>query len=914
MALRKRDLIFWVLLISVWVGLGIAFATQILIPDRDLIAFTYQERNVEILRPLFFGMILFFPFLWIIYRFTLSDLPKFQKWINLALRSLALLALVGALSQWVVTTFESRVSTIFLVDTSASIPDSVLDASTTYINEAISKKGERDEVKVVAFAKRAYEIKLNENGQVPSIPRPEISKKEGEEKSHLGSNAAAALQMAYGLFPQDHLKRVVVISDGNETHGDFLAESYKAEAFGIRIYNKEIEFKAPKEVLIREMSFPEKINVKEPFPIVVRVFASYKTTAKFQLWQNEFKDAFVTKELEPGMNEIELTSEVFEPGFKKFKLDMKVDGEDHFKDNNTYVYSTKVEGKPRVLYIEGFSRAQHYLQRALKTERFELETRGKFGIPNSLAELQNFDCVIISDLAAMYFSQGQMQVMDRYVREMGGGLIMVGGENSFGPGGYHGSYIERTLPVFFKPKKRKKTPTLGLVLAIDKSGSMSSDNRIGLVKEAAKSTVDILQNEDRVAVVAFDSSIQNVVRMQSARNKVRIKSNISKLAASGGTNIPVALAEAYEQLLLTNARLKHIILLSDGASESGNIFSELIPAIRIEGITVSTVAVGSGTDTTLLRRIAQGGKGRYYYARDPYSLPRIFMKETSTVSRSSMVEEPFRPKIRKRAQFLNGISWGSAPYLLGYVSTSAKPGATVIMESEYGEPILARWRRGLGKVVAFTSDLKNRWAVEWLRWSGYQKFWSQLIRDTMRSNKSDQLAMTTTIDQDKAKIVVDAIGDNDKFINGLDSMIAITAPDGTKSSLKLEQSASGRYEAKLPMTQYGSYGLKATHELNGDTLAVSLASVSNPYPREFQFVEPNRELLRRAAQVGGGETNPVIEKLFDPLGEEVKFRKELWPYFLMAALALLFLDLLLRRVRLGGGTDISWTDVISGKS
>lgn len=921
MAFRKRNLIYWALLATIWIALGALFFTQIILPKRELIAFTYENRNIEILRPLFFGLILFIPSLWIAYRFTLSDLPRFQRWINLGLRALILVALSGALSQWVVTTFESRVSTIFLIDTSASIPDSVLNDATKFINEAIAKKGERNEVRVIAFAKRPYEIKLNSDTPLVSIPRPTkiatsntlTDKNAKDNKNGYGTNPASALQMAYGLFPQDHLKRIVIISDGNETHGDFLAESYKADAFGIRIFNKEIEFKAPKEVLIREMNFPEIINVKEPFPIVLRVFSNHKIKANFQLWQNDFKDAFISKELEPGMNEIELKSEVFEPGFKKFKLNMKVEGADHFKDNNTFVYSTNVEGKPRVLYIEGYSRARHYLERALKTERFDLETRGKFGIPNSLAELENFDCVIISDLAAMYFSQGQMQVMDRYVRELGGGLIMVGGENSFGPGGYYGSYIERTLPVYFKPKKRRKTPTLALMLVIDKSGSMSGE-RIELVKEAAKSTIEILQSQDRVGVLAFDDGTMPLVRMQSARNKVRIISNISRLSASGGTNIAGALAEAYEELLLTSARIKHIILLSDGASDTANIFSELIPALRIEGITVSTVAVGGGTDTTLLRRMAQGGKGRYYYARDPYSIPRIFMKETSTVSRSSMVEEPFRPKIKKRAQFLNGIAWDSAPYLLGYVSTALKPHAALIMATEYGEPLVARWRRGLGKVVVFTSDLKNRWAVEWLRWSGYQKFWSQLLRDTMRSNKSTQLAMTTTTIQDKAKIVVDAIGKDDKFINGLISTIAVTAPDGKKSELNLNQTASGRYEALLPMTQFGSYGLKATHELDGDTLAVSLASISNPYPREFQFIEANRELLRRAAQVGGGETDPSIEKLFDPLGEEVKYRKELWPFFLLVALLLLVLDLLFRRVRLGGGTDVSWTDVISGKS
>jgi hypothetical protein len=436
-------------------------------------------------------------------------------------------------------------------------------------------------------------------------------------------------------------------------------------------------------------------------------------------------------------------------------------------------------------------------------------------------------------------------------------------------------------------------------------------DRIELAKDAAKATVEILQRYDKVGVTAFDDGVQSLVRMQSASNRVRILSDIAKLRASGGTNIPVALLHAYEQLAITPAKLKHIILLTDGHSDSGNIFSEILPAARIEGITITSVAVGGQSDTTLLRRIAEGGGGRYYYTNDPYNVPRIFTKETSTVARSAMVEEPFRPSITKRAQVLDGIPWSSAPYLLGYVSTKKKPEAELLMASDNGEPILARWRLGLGKVVAFTSDLKNRWAVEWVRWPGYAKFWSQLIRDTMRANDADSLAMTTEVKQQEAQITVDAVGDDDRFINDLTSTIAITSPDGKTETVTLHQTAAGRYEAEVPLKQYGSYGLKATHDQDGDTIAVSLGSISNPYPREYLFVQPNREVLRQAAKVAGGETDPEPAVLFDAMGEEVKYRQELWPWFLIAAMILLVFDLALRRIRLSGRTEIRWDSVIS---
>ncbi len=904
---RALDAIFWALLLAVWLGMGWAFYEFVLAGGHDLLAFEFRGRSLEILAPKMFGILLVLPVLWIVGRWTLSDLPRYQRWINVGMRTLVIVAVVLALVQVVTTSFESRVSTVFVVDTSASMPDESIEEARAYINEAIAKKGERDDVKVVAFATRPYEVPLGADGTLQAIPRPE------DEKARLGSNPSAALRLAYGLFPQDHLKRAVLISDGNETGGDVLAEAYKASAFGIRIHNHEVKIDAPREVLIRAFDFPQDIKVGEPFTAVARIFSTHQTEVSFQLWQNDFKDASKTVTLEPGVTEVTFDTEVYEPGFKKFKLDMKVTGEDRFKENNQFVYSVNVTGKPRILYVEGEMRSRHYLERALRNENFDIETRGPFGLPNTLEEFESFDLVLVSDLPALNMSGDQMKLIDRYVRELGGGFVMVGGENSFGPGGYYNTSLEKTLPVEFEPEKKRETPQLALMLVIDKSGSMNGD-RIELAKDAAKATVEILQRYDKVGVTAFDDGVQHLVRMQSASNRVRILSDIGKLRASGGTNIPVALFDAYEQLAVTPAKLKHVILLTDGHSDTGNIFTEILPALRIEGITVTTVAVGGQSDTTLLRRIAEGGGGRYYYTNDPYNVPRIFTKETSTVARSSMVEEPFRPTVVKRAQILEGIPWGSAPFLLGYVSTKAKKDAEVLMVSDHGEPILARWRVGLGKSVAFTSDLKNRWAVEWIRWPGYSKFWAQLIRDTMRANDSDTLAMTTSVEQDEARIMVDAVGDDDRFINDLTSMVAITGPDGKTSTVQLQQTAAGRYEASIPLEKYGSYGLKATHDKGGDTIAVSLGSISHPYPREYLFVEPNRDVLRRSADVARGETNPTIETLFDPMGEEVKYRRELWPWFLIAAMVLLVFDLALRRIRLSGRTEISWASVMGKRS
>lgn len=895
--------LFWLLLVAAWLAMGSAYFQGIIEPEVDIIAFEYAGRSVEILQPRFFGILLVLPLLWIIGRATLSDLPRYQRWLNVVMRAAIIIAITGALVEVVLTSFESRVSTIFIVDTSASYPDEALDEAVTFINEAIDASGPRDEVRVIAFARRPYIVELDADGRLEAIPRPE------DENDRLATDLAAAVRMTFGLFPQDHLKRLVLISDGNETSGDVLGEVHRAAAFGVKVYNKEIPFETPPEVLIQGVDFPESIEMGAPFNVVARIFSTHEDKVTLDLWQNEYKDGTQQVDITPGLNEVTFSTQVYDPGLRQFRLEMKVEGRDTFTENNTYVHSATVRGKPRVLYVEGEMRARQYLERALRNENFDVETRGTLGIPSTMAELERFDLVILSDVGPDQINDNQMALLERYVHDKGGGFVLVGGESSFGTRGFENTPLERMVPVRFEPERKRDTPSLALLIVMDRSGSMAGE-RMELAKDAAKASVEVLQPQDQVGIIVFDHAVDTVVRLQPASNRSRILSAISRIQVRGGTDIALALAEAYEQIAFASARIKHIILLSDGISPPKNIFTELIPALRMENITLTVVAVGDGSDAAMLRRMAEQGRGRYYFTNNPYAVPQIFTQETSVVSRSSLVEAPFRPRVVGRAQILDGIPWAQAPFLMGYVSTKAKPRAELLLVSDLDEPILARWRHGLGKSVVFTSDLKNRWAVQWVRWPGYSKFWSQLIRDTMRTDDSTSLPMRATIVQDTAHIVVDAIGDDDAFINGLDSTLVVTTPSGENVTLKLDQTAAGRYEARLPLREYGSYGLQAQHELDGESLATSLASLAFPYPQEFTFIEPNLELMRRTAQLGGGETNPTVETLFDAMGEEVKYRRPLWPYFLILAMILLVFDLALRRIRLSGKTELSWESML----
>ncbi|MBL9108652.1 MAG: VWA domain-containing protein, partial [Myxococcales bacterium] len=539
----------------------------------------------------------------------------------------------------------------------------------------------------------------------------------------------------------------------------------------------------------------------------------------------------------------------------------------------------------------------------------DVEVRGPREMPSSIRELERFDFVILSDAPAEAVSMTQQDAIESYVRDLGGGFLFAGGESGYGLGGWYHTTIERVLPVRMDAEKRRDEPQVAMSLVIDRSGSMSG-MPLEMAKAAAKATADTLSGDDLIEVIAFDSSPTRVVRMTPAKHRARIQGDIARIQPGGGTEIFSALDAAYQSLSVTRARKKHVILLTDGQAPQNGI-RDLVQAMAAEGMTVTSIGLGSGVDEGLLRMISDLGGGRFYKVLDAQQLPRVFTRETEMVSRSAAVEEYFQPKVVTSADFMRGIDLGSAPFLHGYVATKMKPPpAQELLQSEVGEPILARWHAGLGWALAWTSDVKNLWAVEWLKWPGYGQFWGQLVREHMRQKKRQQLDMKAEIDPATGHVRahIDAIGGDDRFQNGLDAKLTVVGPQpsGEKKTLPMKQTAPGRYESDFPIERFGSFLLHASLERDVEDgkggvksvqVAESFGHVTNPYPREYLALAPDTVTLRRAAEVTGGALSPEPKVVFDPAGETIRYHQDLWPRFIVAAIVVYLLDLLVRRVR-----------------
>jgi Ca-activated chloride channel homolog len=856
------------------------------------------SRPIDLLRPSALYLAAIVPVFYLLRVLSLTDLSLAQQLTQATLRSLVILGIAVALARPSWITQQSKVATILLVDVSDSVSDKQLIAARDYVDAIEAATGDGN-LQLVTFAEK------------PTVVRKAEGKKLSERIARhagggAGTDAQSAMQLGYGLYPDGFLPRMVIISDGNQTQGDVAVEAYRAKELGVHVSWRTFDQDKTSEIRVVGVTVPDDVKVGQPYEVTAEVWSTEPQRATLALSQDEFPNGLEPVKdvaLREGKNLVKFKSDAKHAGATTYKLTLAKFEHDTETQNNQAVMTAPVKGRPNVLYVEGGilrepGQAGH-LQRALEHENIDVTVRGPNGIPSTAKELEKFDLVLVSDVPAHLMGASQMQALDAYVSQLGGGLIMAGGEDSFGSGGYERTKIEQIMPVRFDSEKIKEQPDIAVVLVIDRSGSMQGP-KLEAAKESARATAEVLSPNDYIAVVAFDSEAMKLVQPTRASNKMRISNDIARLQSGGGTNIYPGLKEAFEILQGINAKVKHVILMTDGEAPSDGI-AELVQDMRASRITVSCVGV-QGADRTLLSMIADGGDGRLYMVEDIGALPKIFMKETQEAQKSQLVEDVIHVRIAKKVEAIEGTNVENAPALHGYVTTKPKPTAETILISDLGEPILARWRYGSGTAVAWTSDVKNRWSTEWIRWNGYPKFWAQIIRSSMRRKVYDSYDLSAHVADGRAHVVVDAIDSGDKFVNELDTQLEVIDPASNKTIEKvaMAQTAAGRYTADFRIQSYGSYLLKAVHKRDGKTVAESLGSVALSYPLEYLRTTPDPEPLRHAAQVSGGHDQAKPAELWDPGTEKVNYAQDLWPYVLIVVLGLFMLDLYAKRVRLFG--------------
>jgi uncharacterized membrane protein len=528
-------------------------------------------------------------------------------------------------------------------------------------------------------------------------------------------------------------------------------------------------------------------------------------------------------------------------------------------------------------------------------------------VPPRPEQLDRFDGIAMANVAATQLTLDQQKTIQRFVQDMGRGLFVAGGNTSFSLGGYQGSVLDDMLPVSPAPPPRRDDSTIALFIVLDRSASMdlyrSDASKMAMARQAAIRSIEALRPSDTLGVLAFDNRFSWVVKpgkITSGNDITNAQLAISRIVADGGTNIYPALAEAYNAASASDAKMKHIILMTDGQAPNGD-YPGLIAKMQADQITLSTIAVGGDSDTKLLTELAQMGAGRYYFTERSQDVPRITTKETTIATRSTMVEGRVLPQVTAASPIMLGMTGSTLPTLAGYVTTAPRPRAVTALTSDRGDPLLAHWQQGLGRVVAWTSDTSGPWTQEWRNWKDGDRFWQQAVRWTFPEPTRATFPVQAEVIGDQVTLRAQSVRPDGRFGDLLDTRVTIVAPDGNAREVQLPQTAPGTYALATTITAPGAYQARFVQFEQGKAAREETVGFTVRGGAEQRSVGINTALLERLASRTGGKQILDPTQAFD---RDARTQGEkptpIWWWFALAGLLLLPLDVAVRRITFGG--------------
>lgn len=867
----------------------------------------------------------------------LSGMGRSRRVLAIVLRSAVVVLIVLALAETQAVRRSDRLTTMFLIDASHSVPREQEKAALDYVAEASKRRRKDDMAGVVVF------------GATPRVeipPAPSELNLLGIESSFDAENTdiAAALKLALASFPEDTARRVVIVSDGNENRGSLLEQALAAKGLDVQVDVVPIEYHYDKEVLVEKVSIPPDVKKGETVNINVVVRASEPTSGSLQIFQKadghtgvaEGNEKPTPVELQRGVNVFTLKQTITESNFYTFTAEFtpEAGSGDRRAINNVAEGFTHARGKAQVLLIEGTAGEHAELVKALREKEIEVKALtapridGSGGVggdplPTDVAQLQPYDAVILANVPKESFTEAQHELLASNCHDMGAGLIMLGGRDSFGAGGWMNTPVEKALPVDMQIKALK-VQGLGAMVLIMHASEIPEGNY--WQKVVAKAAVNALSTYDFAGMLHWEGQEAWLFTLRAiGSGRPTMMRAIDRMTPGDMPDFDPSLIKAMNGLnAVRDAMTRHIVIISDGdpTPPTPGVLSQLA-ASKITVTAVLTAAHGNDPGAmSVMQNIARRTKGRFYNVTNPKALPQIYQKEARTISRPLIFEQDVPWKINLQSPITEPVMGltGDLQPISGLVLTSLKENqlveAPLLSPLPAGQvnPVLAHWTYGLGRSVAFTSDAGRRWAKTWPDWQGYAAFWSQVVRWAMRPVNTGNLTMTVRREEGRIKVVVDALDKEDKFLNFLQIQGNVVDPDLKASPITLSQTAPGRYEATIEGAgRRGNYFVNLGYRGADQTQGVLSSGVSIPYSDEYRELRSNPTPLQTAASLTDGievawKTTPdgrvdlnrtldgVDHFRRDPGLTIPKAFRPLWPILLWLACCLFLADVAVRRI------------------
>jgi Ca-activated chloride channel family protein len=815
------------------------------------------------------------------------QLSAWRRWFALIIRTIVVVAIILAIAglQWLLPV--EGMNIFYVLDRSDSVPAPQQDLAKNFVNNTAKEKKTVDKGGVIVFGSDAS-IETFPNS---AVDVQKIQAVVGTERTDL----AAAIRLGTAAFPENGQKRLVLMTDGNENVGDAMGAVLAAQHQGVSIDVVPMGVARAHDVSVEKLQVPSKLKKGQAFETKIFVQADEAQDAIIRLYRKQQYLGEQKVHLSAGKNLFTFPQTLNDPDFYSYDVQVEAAG-DPLPQNNRATGFTTVRGDPRILVVSADPEQDKALASALEQSKLEIKLVGINGFPSSLAEMQSYDAIFISNIAAGDLGTERQNLLESAVRDFGVGLVCVGGDQTYAAGGYRNTPLESTLPVSMELDSKKVLPSGAVVLVMH---GMEFANGNQVARDCAQGVLAALGPSDEMGIVLWDGTEHWVFELQKVKDKRPLHRLIAGMNQGDLGSFQGVMQQAHDALTKSSANLKHIIVFSDG--DPGAPSQALMNQVVSDRITVSTVLISGHSPPDTMIWMAEQGKGRFYNVSSPNDLPQIFLKETAVVLKSAIYEEPFKPQLRSSSEVVRGIGANEYPTLLGYVATTSKPRAETPLWSDKGDPLLAHWQYGLGRAVAFTSDAKAKWGKLWLNWDKYRQFWSQIGQWSLRRIENADFTTEVNVEKGQGLVSVEALDEQGNYRNFLNLDTVVVSPKGERQKLHLEQTGPGHYEAKFPTKEIGSYLLNIMDMHEGAIRGSQAVGASVNYSPEFTASEPNLNLLRRITESSGGKILEPDAPSANPFEHDRKktFQpKDLWEWLLRFAVILFTFDVGVRRIQL----------------
>lgn len=807
------------------------------------------------------------------------------------------------------------VSLIAVLDRSQSIPRHLQQQTVTALQEWTSpnRRGSDDRLAVISVGREAV------IGSMPdklTMFEPATNDPEGN-----ATNLSKGINLALALLPRDTASRILLVSDGNETDGQARSVANLAKANGVPIDVLPLQYSHENEVILEKVVAPSQSRQGQSIPVRVILRSASQASGTLHLILNG-KHVDLTPNVEGDGLELSLKN-----GVNAFMFDVPIvsggpqqiettwnptPGSDTIAANNTGIAVSFVAQSGTILLVSQNPTATNHLRDILVSSGMQVETMTPQAVPRNSIGFSKYDAVILADTPRWALDDLQERHLHAFVHDLGGGLLMTGGPSAFGAGGWIGSLLEQAMPIKCEPPQSRQLPRGALALIMH-SCEMPSGNYWG--QKMALAAIDSLSELDYIGIIEYDwnggiGTLNNAgwtLPMQLAGDKIAAHDAINRLVFADMQDFGSPLGLALEGLTGLDASQKHVIIISDG--DPAGPSQEQLQAYREAGVTISTVMVGGhGTAIHLqiMKGIATATGGRFYLVNDPQKLPSIFIKEAQLNSRS-LLQEGGTWDVAMHQSVAGPVrEISELPPIHGYVVAGRKGGfSTVpwhIPVSDGEDPLLAWWHYGLGKSIAFTSDLGERWTTEWPSWSGFPEFLEGSVRWSMRGTTPPNMMITSRIEGDRGIVDLEAVNADASFLNFMRSRAVLIDPMGEARPITLQQTGPGRYHAEFEAVDPGAWLVNiAFQDSTGESTRSIPTAIAVPYAKEYLTTMHNTSLLTELATMTGGRVlsfdDIELINLFDDSDVTVpQSPQSVWDLLAMIALGILLLDVAVRRL------------------